>query len=576
MNELKNNNFFISIFLLFVLILGKGFHHYLELKKEKEKREEKVLDIVKKHLNNLIISAKSKDNFLIRDSLRPLISLPFITGVILRGQKGDIINVAKENNDGRSFLFLNIPIKDKRKNEIGNVSIYSYHPRIIGYIKENVVQFFLSCLIHLFCFYFILDTLSEPKRVRKNWWESGQNNKKNYDLELLERNPSSVFIISRDLKVEKVLSLETFKTFGRNIENEDVFSLLSSEVTVDSLSYKNLSTTWNLAFSEGEGQFNLIKEQLPKKVNTFIRNKLKTFQASYKVICGNQGEIINIICNLSDITEIQKKLLDYRKGHVENIIVQEILAEKNKKEISQNLERSLRLALNELENNLSRYDELITVKELIKNLRVFLTKINDLNPSLNLLYKEINHINYKVKLWNDTDPLDSLQFEIIENLSRITEVLLAYSRVANKFFNLDLNVTAAIHYKIVDRINNLKSIIGNIFRYVPGLEDLDDSKMKSITKITEMYPDFEGTMELIHKRSRYLAILLHAIREEDLAKKINNLADCIRSIPEKRSIGEEELKVKLVIPYKRFLVHTNDIEEYLRNTYLKEEKHKAS
>lgn len=562
--------------MLFVLILGKGFHHYLELKKEKEKREEKVLDIVKKHLNNLIISAKSKDNFLIRDSLRPLISLPFITGVILRGQKGDIINVAKENNDGRSFLFLNIPIKDKRKNEIGNVSIYSYHPRIIGYIKENVVQFFLSCLIHLFCFYFILDTLSEPKRVRKNWWESGQNNKKNYDLELLERNPSSVFIISRDLKVEKVLSLETFKTFGRNIENEDVFSLLSSEVTVDSLSYKNLSTTWNLAFSEGEGQFNLIKEQLPKKVNTFIRNKLKTFQASYKVICGNQGEIINIICNLSDITEIQKKLLDYRKGHVENIIVQEILAEKNKKEISQNLERSLRLALNELENNLSRYDELITVKELIKNLRVFLTKINDLNPSLNLLYKEINHINYKVKLWNDTDPLDSLQFEIIENLSRITEVLLAYSRVANKFFNLDLNVTAAIHYKIVDRINNLKSIIGNIFRYVPGLEDLDDSKMKSITKITEMYPDFEGTMELIHKRSRYLAILLHAIREEDLAKKINNLADCIRSIPEKRSIGEEELKVKLVIPYKRFLVHTNDIEEYLRNTYLKEEKHKAS
>ncbi len=168
-----------------------------------------------------------------------------------------------------------------------------------------------------------------------------------------------------------------------------------------------------------------------------------------------------------------------------------------------------------------------------------------------------------------------MQFEIIKKVSEVTEILLVYSKVADNFFNLDLNVTAAVHYKILERVNNLKSIIGNIFRYVPGLEGLDESKIKSFTKITKMYPDFEGTMELVHKRSRYLAILLNAIMEDDLAKKTNNLANCVRSIPECRDIGEEELKMKLVIPYKRFLENTKNIEEHLRNSYLKERGRKS-
>ena len=72
---------------------------------------------------------------------------------------------------------------------------------------------------------------------------------------------------------------------------------------------------------------------------------------------------------------MDKRLNDYKKGYVENIMVQEILEKENKKEISQNLERSLRLALNELEFQLSRYDELNKGKELIKSLNDFLSKI---------------------------------------------------------------------------------------------------------------------------------------------------------------------------------------------------------
>ena len=72
---------------------------------------------------------------------------------------------------------------------------------------------------------------------------------------------------------------------------------------------------------------------------------------------------------------MDKRLNDYKKGYVENIMVQEILEKENKKEISQNLERSLRLALNELEFQMSRYDELNKGKELIKSLNDFLSKI---------------------------------------------------------------------------------------------------------------------------------------------------------------------------------------------------------
>ena len=91
-----------------------------------------------------------------------------------------------------------------------------------------------------------------------------------------------------------------------------------------------------------------------------------------------------------------------------------------------------------------------------------------------------------------------------------------------------------------------------------------------------MYPDFEGTMKLVHKRSRYVAFLLIAIRENDLAKKVDILADSVRSIPEIKNIGEKELKNKLVLPYKRFLSETNDIEDYLRDSYMKERGRKAS
>ena len=97
MNPFKKNNILISVFLVLVLILGKGFHQYIDLKMEKRNNEEKILGLARNHISNLLISVKSKDEFLIRESLRPFISLPFVSGIKIRAKKTDIININKKN-----------------------------------------------------------------------------------------------------------------------------------------------------------------------------------------------------------------------------------------------------------------------------------------------------------------------------------------------------------------------------------------------------------------------------------------------------------------------------------------------
>ena len=97
MNPFKKNNILISVFLVLVLILGKGFHQYIDLKMEKRNKEEKILGLARKHIGNLLISVKSKDEFLIRESLRPFISLSFVSGIKIRARKVDIININKKN-----------------------------------------------------------------------------------------------------------------------------------------------------------------------------------------------------------------------------------------------------------------------------------------------------------------------------------------------------------------------------------------------------------------------------------------------------------------------------------------------
>tara|TARA_Y100000591_G_C21334375_1_gene451725 strand:- start:93 stop:278 length:186 start_codon:yes stop_codon:yes gene_type:complete len=61
LNPFKKNNILISVFLVLVLILGKGFHQYIDLKMEKRNNEEKILGLARNHISNLLISVKSKD-----------------------------------------------------------------------------------------------------------------------------------------------------------------------------------------------------------------------------------------------------------------------------------------------------------------------------------------------------------------------------------------------------------------------------------------------------------------------------------------------------------------------------------
>ena len=113
MNELKKNNILISTFLVFVLILGKGFHFYFELKKENEKKVNSVFNIEKKYFRELLRAVENKDLILMNENIKPFIDLPFVKGLSVRGKKGDIIRATYKSNTNKKIVFLEIPLKKK-------------------------------------------------------------------------------------------------------------------------------------------------------------------------------------------------------------------------------------------------------------------------------------------------------------------------------------------------------------------------------------------------------------------------------------------------------------------------------
>ena len=279
---------------------------------------------------------------------------------------------------------------------------------------------------------------------------------------------------------------------------------------------------------------------------------------------------------MQDFTESEILINSLKAGYKEYKLIYEIFNCENKKKISQNLERSLRYSIGELDEIISVSSELVNGKILLNKVEKYLKQIKEINPDLETLNNEIFNVEDEIKFWNHSDPKEELQLDIVEKMSSFTLLLLKYSKIADKFFNLNLNVTVSIHYKIIERLQNVKNIIRNIFRYAPGLEDLGDKKLKYIIKITKMYPDFEGTMEVISRRSKFLSFLLKSIMEEELARQLGDLSYSVTNLPGLDKLDVKTLKENLVIPYKNLVEKTENIEEYFRDSYMKERNKKAS
>ena len=50
-----------------------------------------------------------------KESVRPLISIPFVKRVQVEGKKGRVISVAEKGNQKKLKLFLKIPLKEREE-----------------------------------------------------------------------------------------------------------------------------------------------------------------------------------------------------------------------------------------------------------------------------------------------------------------------------------------------------------------------------------------------------------------------------------------------------------------------------
>ena len=541
-----------------VIILVSVMHLIVDLDNKKNDKIKSVKEL--SHiLTPVLIESIKKNNYIrVKEVTESFFKKEFITKILVFDSENNKFSESKKINKSDNYLFFHTSLKTN-EGPLGKLAFFSDRPLVFYGLLESIGKIVVFFIINLVLLFVFIKYYLEKKII-------------NY-IDAFWRTKQIVFSVNSDLKIEESLSGYNEEFFKKDIVGEDIFKFLYQGVQKESMAFKDITTGWSLAFHHDELQFNMVKEKFGEKISF---NEEKKFNALYIPMFDKRKKVSKVVCVLQDFTESECLIKSLKDGHREYTLIQEIFNSENKKRISQNLERSLRFSIGELDEIISISSELLSGKSLLSKIEKYLQKIKELNPDLEILNKEIISLENEMKFWNYSDPKEELQLDIVEKISFFTLLILKYSKIADKFFNLNLNVTVAIHYKIIERLQNVKNIIRNIFRYVPGLEDLDDKKLKYIIKITKMYPDFEGTMEVISRRSKFVSFLLTAIMEEKLAKQLGDLSYQVNNLPKLDKLDEVTLKENLVIPYKNLVEETKNIEQHFRDSYMKEKNKKAS
>ena len=547
----------ISVYFV-VIILVSVMHLIVDLDNKKNDKIKSIKEL--SHiLEPILIESIKENNYIkVKEVTEYFFKKEFITKILVFDSENKKFSESKKINKSNNYLTFHITLKIK-EGSFGKVAFFSDRPLVFYGLLESIGKMVVFFVVNVVLIFVFIKLYLERKII-------------NY-IDAFWRTKQIAFSINSDLKIEESLSSYNQEFFKKDIVGEDILKFLYQGIQKESMAFKDITAGWSLAFHHDEFQFNMVKEKFGEKISF---DEEKKFNALYIPIFDKGKKVSKVVCVLQDFTESERLISSLKTGHREYTLIQEIFNIENKKRVSQNLERSLRFSIGELDEVISISSDLLNGKSLLTKIEKYLKKIKELNPDLETLNKEVISFENEMKFWNYSDPKEELQLDIVEKISSFTLLILKYSKIADKFFNLNLNVTVAIHYKIMERLQNVKNIIRNIFRYVPGLENLDDKKLKYIIKITKMYPDFEGTMEVISRRSKFVSFLLKAIMEEKLAKQLGDLSYLVNNLPKLDKLDEVSLKENLVIPYKNLVEDTKNIEQYFRDSYMKEKNKKAS
>ncbi len=253
---------------------------------------------------------------------------------------------------------------------------------------------------------------------------------------------------------------------------------------------------------------------------------------------------------------------------------EEILCCKNKEKVSYNLEKSLRILMNELVESLNIINICDWEKELEQK-KIFLKDLKEYSPSLVILNEKIEELEEMIFHGKGKFIREELQLIILEKMSFLAESILKYSKIANTFFKIDLNVTVSLHFILIKRLNNVKSIVRNIFQSIPEFETLNIKKLKNLLKIVTTCHDFEGALEVVIYRTKIVSFLFKSIGDNPLSDAMGELADSVNQLIKLKEWDDSSIKKRLILPYKLIVDKTENIESYLRESYMRKKGHEC-
>ena len=384
---------------------------------------------------------------------------------------------------------------------------------------------------------------------------------------LLDNIRQGIFTIDEELTILSPMSKYCESLFRPDITGNSVFEILFKNMKMTGQTYKNLYFTLKDMFLSDRMQFWAIEDKLPHKVDIYSPDgeEKRVYKVSYSPICDRDHNVKRIMFVVQDITQLEEYMTQAEKDQVNFKFIEEILKISDKEKLCLSLEDCIKVCLRTLEDFVSpianSYDEPY-FKGILENvLKEVVTSLSQLENLKEILGEKLRLLI----VWNANKEINDYQLEAVEKISNVLEGLLRYSHLANMFFPIKFSLNFSFNKSVVEKIENLISIFDNIFRYAPGLENLDKRKLAFITKVTRMYPDFDQTILIIYQRSKLISFLLKAMKKEDFSNYFQDLSFIIKEIPKREKLNEAILKNNLVIPYRKLVENSKNIKDDLFN-----------
>ena len=380
--------------------------------------------------------------------------------------------------------------------------------------------------------------------------------------QILDSMRQSVFTIDQNFQIHPPISKHSEKIFGKNIESKNLFDTLYTTLKKGSKSYQEIRFCLDSIFGYDKINFLVNEDYLPKKIEIPDPNssKEKILKINYEPLLVDQNKVEKLMIVVEDITEFESYFKEAKKDQLSFLFTQEIVQISSKNILLENLEESLQMGLNTLEDFTSAVSETYSQQYFKKKLKeIFKKMLFNLKFSDNL-YLLIETQLQDINQWDEISSSFNFQLSSVEKLGIILENVFMYSRVLELFIPFNLSIKLSFKDSIKDKIDDIRKIFTNLFVYIPGLENLDKKKLVHVAKIVKMYPEFDRTMDLIHQRCKLVSFLLKASMENELSELFFELSINIQKITNLNKGDISVLKNNLILPYNKLIQHTKKIE----------------